>query len=167
MNQLNVPRSIFNVERSKSEAGIPDDSAIAAFRWLEEGRGDFLSQAEYQKLRKAVVEELARGPSAPLFTLLTFGTVGLLLLGLLLLGIIVLGHDAREYLLALASMGALAVWSYLFWSYLRGIRQQSRVSLDKRLAELEELRSQGLISREEYDYIRAGILISRQLAREE
>jgi hypothetical protein len=143
-----------------------DDSAVAALRHIEEERGHAFNEAEYREMRQSVVEELARGAQCRPFTLFTFAAVGLLLLAFLVVGLVTsAGNTAADYALAIVSAAGLAVWGYVFWSYLRGIRQDALRSLDERLAELEELQALRLLSPEEYEYIRASILNARQRSR--
>jgi hypothetical protein len=142
-----------------------DGSAVTVLRELEEERRDSLRDAEYQRMRQAIIEELARGPRCRPFTLVTFAVVILLVCGVLLLGIVTTGQDKWAGLtLALASAGVLMISSILFRSYLHSLAEQARRSLEERLAELEALRGHRLVSPNEYDYIRAAILNSRQRA---
>jgi hypothetical protein len=65
-------------------------------------------------------------------------------------------------MLAGVSGFALPGAGYFFWSCLRGIKLDALRSLDARLAELEQLRENGLVSTDEYQRIHAHILIARQ-----
>jgi uncharacterized transporter YbjL len=110
-----------------------------------------------------VLEELAHGARLRPFTLVTFAVVGLGLLAMLVIGLVTAaGRTAGDYALAVTSAAALAATGYFFRSCLRGIKLDTLRSLDTRLAELEQLRSLNLVSRDEYEEIHAHILIARQ-----
>ena len=142
-----------------------DDCAVTVLQQLEGERGRLFSETEYQQMRRTVLEELALGAQRRPFTLFTFAVVGLVLCALLAAGVMTHAQDTSgDLALVLVSGAALAVAGYLFWSYLRSIRVDGLRSLDERLGEVEQLRSLGLISREEYEYIHSNILISRQQA---
>jgi len=121
------------------------------------------TEAEYQKMRNAVLEELAHGARLRPFTVFTFAVVGAGLLAMLVIGLTVSpGRTVGDYALALVSAVALAAVGYFFWFCLRGIKLDTLRSLDARLAELEQLREARLISTEEYQRLQAHILIARQ-----
>jgi PHD/YefM family antitoxin component YafN of YafNO toxin-antitoxin module len=152
-----------NHSRNPSATASDDDSPVAILRHLEDERGQMFTEAEYQQMRATVLEELAHGARLRPFTLLTFAVVGLGLLGMLAIGIVTAaGRTAGDYALALASAAALAATGYFSWTYFRGIKLDTLRSLDTRLAELEQLRSLNLVSRDEYERIHAHILIARQ-----
>lgn len=152
-----------NQNRQLSAAVSDDASAVAILRHLDDERGHMFTEADYQQMRATVLEELAHGARLRPFTLLTFAVVGLGLLGMLAVGIIAAaGRTAGDYALVVASAAALAATGYFFWSCLRGIKLDTLRSLDARLAELEQLRSLNLVSRDEYEQIHAHILIARQ-----
>jgi PHD/YefM family antitoxin component YafN of YafNO toxin-antitoxin module len=149
--------------RASAAGGSDDESPIAILRHLEDERGQMFTEAEYQQMRATVLEELAHGARLRPFTLLTFAIVGLGLLAMLVIGIVTAaGRTAGDYALAFASAAALAAAGYFFWSCLRGIKLDTLRSLDTRLAELEQLRSLNLVSRDEYERLHAHILIARQ-----
>jgi PHD/YefM family antitoxin component YafN of YafNO toxin-antitoxin module len=149
--------------RKPSVTVSDDESPVAILRHLEDERGQMFTEAEYQQMRDTVLEELAHGARLRPFTLLTFAVVGLGLLGMLAIGIVTAaGRTAGDYALAVASAAALAATGYFFWTCLRGIKLDTLRSLGTRLAELEQLRSLNLVSRDEYERIHAHILIARQ-----
>ncbi len=152
--------------RTAAASAGDDDSAVTLLQHLNSERGRTFTEAEYHEMRRVIVEELSRGARCRPFTLFTFGVVGTGFLGLLLLGLFISDSGARDgHMLAWASGGALVAWGYCLWSYFRAIRGDSQRTLAGRLVELEELRSKALITADEYDTIRAAILISRQAAR--
>jgi hypothetical protein len=154
-----------NAQSRTPDRDPPDnDSAVAVLRALEEERHSLFGEAEYRKYRKCILDELAGGARCRPSTLVTFAVVGALLLAGLILGLYIrFGTVPGDGLLALTSTAALGAWGYLLFAYVRGVRREARRTLDARLAELEELRASQLISREEYEFIQAGILSSRQL----
>src|SRR5215510_3035605 len=157
-----------NQSRPTSASVLDDDSPVAILRHLEGERGQMFTEAEYQQMRATVLEELAHGARFRPFTLLTFAVVGLGLMAMLVVGIITAaGRTAGDYALAVTSAAALAATGYFFRSCLRGIKLDALRSLDTRLAELEQLRSLNLVSRDEYERIHAHILIARQHGRDE
>jgi hypothetical protein len=142
---------------------VDDDSASTVLRGLERERGRAFNEKEYQEMRQSVIDELARGPRVRVSLLLTFGVVGLILLSLTLLGVVLAFAEEPEYTLAGAGAVALGVWAYLLRSYLRGVREQSRLSRSERLAEIKQLRQDSLISQQEYDHLFAALHSSRGL----
>jgi len=149
--------------RRSNATALDDDSAVAILRHLENERGQMFTETEYQQMRDTVLDELAHGARFRPFTLLTFAVVGLGLLAMLAVGIITAGgRSAGDFALVVASAAALAATGYFFWSCLRGIKLDTLRSLDTRLAELEQLRSLNLVSRDEHERIHAHILIARQ-----
>ncbi len=113
-------------------------------------------------MRRAILDELARGPHLRVSTLVTFGVIGLLLCGFLVVGIgMLVHHGAAEWLLVTASSSCLLLWGWLLRSYVAGVRSQARMSIQERLAEIEDLHLHGMISREEFDDLYAAILSSR------
>ena len=145
------------------EFAADSDSAKDFLQSLERHRGTrLLEEADYQEQRAWVLLELQRGPHLRVSTLVTFGVVGLILFGFFLIGLGgLVNRGAAEWLLATASGCCLLWWGYLFWRYVSGIREQSRMSLQERLAELEELRSSNLISQHEYEQIYGALHMSR------
>ena len=145
------------------EFGADSDSAKDFLQSLERHRGSrLLDEADYQEQRAWILLELQRGPHLRVPTLVTFGVVGLILFGFFLIGLaMLLNRGAAEWLLAASSGCCLLWWGYLLWRYVSGIREQSRMSLQERLAELEELRSCHLISQQEYEQIYAALHMSR------
>ena len=142
---------------------VDDDSAVTLLQHLEMERGSTYSEAEYQDMRRTIIDELAQGARCRPFTLFTFAVVGLGLLALLIVGLVTSpGETVGDFALALVSAIALASAGYYFWTHLQGIRCDALRSLDERLAELEQLRSLRLVSPEEYETIHAHILIARQ-----
>jgi len=113
-------------------------------------------------MREAVLAELARGPRLKASTLFTLGVVGLILFSFLVVGVAMLiHHGLGDWLLASASAGCLALWAYVVWQYVSGVRQQSQMSLQDRLDELEELRRSNLVTQDEFERIYAAIHSSR------
>ncbi len=151
-------------QRRNPAAEMPDDeSAVGILRHLEKERGKMFTEAEYREMRDAILDELAHGARIRPFTLFTFAIVALGLLTLLIVGISnASGQAAGDFALAAVSAVALMAAGYFFWSCLRGIRLDSFRSLDARLAELEQLRENQLVSPDEYHQIQAHILIARQ-----
>ena len=142
---------------------IDEDSAVNVLRQLEEERGKMFNEAEYQEMRRTVLDEIAHGARLRPVTIFTFAIILLGLVGLLVVGLATASGTAMgDYLLALVSGVALLAAGYFFWSTVSGIRLDAQRSLDARLSELEQLREQRLISTEEYDQIQAYILIARQ-----
>ena len=139
------------------------DSAKEFLESLERERGTrLLSETDYQELREWILQELERGPHLRLSTLLTFGVVGLILFGFLLVGLAMwMNHSTFDWLLAVSSASCLLLWGYLLRRYITGVREQSRMSLQERLAELEELRHSNLISQVEFEQIYAALHMSR------
>lgn len=139
------------------------DSARSFLEALERDRGTvLLSESEYQEMRHLVLVELARGPSLKPSTLVTFGVVGLILFVFFILGLVVLARGtSSDWPLAAATGGCIGMWAFMVWQYVTGIRQQSRLSLKERLAEVEELRQCRLITQEEYEHIYGSIHLSR------
>lgn len=124
------------------------------------------TEAEYREMRGTVLDELARGARIRPFTLFTFGAVMTGLLVVLVIGLVHASNQASgDWLLAIVSGLALLGAGYFFWSCLRGIDLDTLRSLDARLAELEQLRENRLVSPDEYHQIQAHILIARQAAR--
>jgi len=149
--------------RQAEPKGIADDSAVDVLRSIEEERGKLFSEAEYQEMRRTVLDELAHGARYRPFTLITFGTVALGLLALLVIGLVLSPRQTLgDFTLALVSGASLLVVAGFIWNYLRSIRQDAFRSIDERLAELEQLRRANLVSADEYTGIHAHILISRQ-----
>jgi hypothetical protein len=143
-----------------------DDSPTVVLRSLEQERGTIFSNEEYQQMREAIIEELARGPKPRLSLLLTFGFIGLLLLALTVIGFALVWRGmVADVTLGIVGVCALGVWAYLLRGYLAAVRKQSSRSLGERLAELEELRVQRLISQIEYEHILAAIHMGRQSVR--
>ena len=150
-------------DRQAEPKGIADDSAVDVLRSIEEERGKLFSEAEYQEMRRTVLDELAHGARYRPFTLITFGTVALGLLGLLVIGLVLSPRQTLgDFTLALVSGASLLVVGGFIWNYLRSIRQEAFRSIDERLTELEQLRRANLVSADECASINAHILISRQ-----
>jgi hypothetical protein len=139
------------------------DSAREFLESLERERGTkLLSESDYHELRRWVLLELEKGPHLRTSTLLTFGVVGLILFGFFVIGLAMLAsHGTLDWLLAASSGCCLLLWGYLLWRYIAGVREQSRMSLQERLAELEDLRQNHLISQEEFEQIYAALHMSR------
>lgn len=157
---LNVPNDPHN------PGEVADDSPIVVLRSLEADRGSIFTEAEYREMRETVIEELARGPRPRFSLLITFGVIGLLLLAVTVIGFaIVFQGIIPDCTLGIVGLCALGVWGYLLRSYLRVVREQSSRSLRERLAELEELQVQKLISQAEYDRIYATIHMGREPVR--
>jgi len=150
-------------EAADEEFESDSDSAKDFLLSLEKNRGTaLLNEADYQEQRALVLLELRRGPHLRVSTLVTFGVVGVMLFGFLLIGLaMLLNRGAVEWLLATSSGCCLLWWGYLLWRYVSGIRAQSRMSLQERLAELEDLRRNNLISQAEYEEIYAALHMSR------
>jgi hypothetical protein len=142
---------------------VEDDSAVTLLHHLESERGRLYTEAEYQEMRRAIIDELTEGARCRPFTLFTFAMVGLLLLTMLIVGLLTAsGNTIADFALAIVSGLALLSAGYYFWTHLQGIRSDALRSLDERLAELEALRSERLVSPEEYETIHSRILIARQ-----
>lgn len=139
-----------------------DDSPVAVLQGLEEDRRTILTEKEYQEMRQAVLEELSRGPRCRPTIVATFIVVGLTLFVLTVIGVALWAHGTvPDLMLPVVAGVALAVWIYLLRGYLKSARDHAALSIDRRLAELEELRVRQLISQEEYDRIYAAIHMSR------
>ena len=147
----------------QAERGIADDSAVEVLRSIAEERGKLFTEAEYQEMRRTVLDEVAHGARCRPFTLVTFGMVALGLAALLVVGLVFSpGQSISDFTLALVSGAALIIVAGFVWRYLRGIQQDAFRSIDERLTELEQLRAVQLVSSDEYETIQAHILISRQ-----
>jgi len=141
---------------------VEDDSPSTVLRWLEVERGSILTEREYQEMRETVIEELARGPHCRLSILITFGVVGLLLLVVTIIGLaIAVRRVVPDYTLGLVGLCALGAWAYALRSYVQAVRTHSRRSLGERLAELEGLHRENLITQAEFDRIYAAVHMSR------
>ena len=152
-----------NQSQEPAAERLDDDSAVTILRHLEEERGKLFTEAEFREMRGTVLDELAHGARLRPFTLFTFAIIGLGLMALLVIGVAAAsGNRMGDYTLALVSAVALATASYYFWSCLHGIKLDARRSLDTRLAELEQLRENQLVSPDEYHQLQAHILIARQ-----
>jgi len=152
-----------NLPNASASAGAPDDSAVSMLRHLEAERGQSLSEADYQELRRAVLAELAGGARLRPFTLFTFAIVELGLLGLTALGLVsAQGPHLSDYGLAIASGLAFLSGIGFLWFVVGGIREDTQRPLAERLQELDELRQLRLIDEEEFQEIRAHILNGRQ-----
>lgn len=150
-------------DRQAEPKGIADDSAVDVLRSIEEERGKLFSEAEYQEMRRTVLDEVAHGARYRPFTLITFGTVALGLLALLVIGLVLSPRQTLgDFALALVSGASLLVVGGFIWNYLRSIQQDAFRSIDERLAELEQMRRANLVSVDEYVSIHAHILIGRQ-----
>jgi uncharacterized membrane protein YqjE len=142
-----------------------EDSAVALLLHLNEERGKMFTESDYAEMRAAVLDELAHGARLRPFTLFTFGVIVLGLIGMVALGIVTARSNAvRDHLLTIVSTLALLAVLGFIWNLIRGLRAESERSLDARLAELDELQQRKLISPDEYQNIRANILIARQRA---
>jgi hypothetical protein len=145
---------------------VEDDTAVTLLHHLESERGRMYTEAEYQEMRQAVIDELTEGARCRPFTLFTFGVVALILLTMMILGLVTaFGNTIADFTLAIVSGLALASAAYFFWTHLHGIRSDALRSVEERLAEIEALRSQRLVSPEEYEIIHSRILIARQKTR--
>jgi hypothetical protein len=150
---------------AEDQSAIPaeDESAVTALRQLKEERGRSFTEAEYLEIRRAILDELAHGARCRPFTLVTFGAVGFCLLTLLAIGVLVaFDSNGRDWLLAAASTGSLAIWAFLMWKYARNLREDAQRALPERLSEIDDLRAHQLISEDEFNLLRASILMSRQ-----
>jgi hypothetical protein len=135
---------------------------------LARDRTTVLTEKEYRELRDAVLRELARGPRLEWSLLTTFSVIGLLCLGLMVLGIVLFVRKVMpDVTLALASACALAIWAFVFRSYLRDVRERSGRALAERIAEIQQLREANLITLAEHDRIYAAIMMSREPTRKE
>lgn len=144
-------------------AAIDDDSAVNVLRQLEEERGRLFKEAEYQEMRRTVLEEVAHGARLRPFTIFTFAVLLIGLLAMLVVGLVTAsGSATRDDLLAWASGLALVAACYFIWSCVSGIRLDAERTLDARLHEVGQLLKQGLISPEEHAQIQAHILLARQ-----
>lgn len=140
-----------------------EDSAVTVLHHLNEERGRTLSDADYAELRASVLEELSHGAQLRPFTWFTFGIIVLGLVVMIAVGIVTArSHALRDHLLTIVSTIALLVTVGFVWNLVRGVRLESERSLEVRLAELDELNQRMLITPEEYQNIRAHILIARQ-----
>jgi hypothetical protein len=163
-----IVATVQNRRQPGKTAGIADDSAVELLRDIEDERGKLFSEAEYQDMRRLVLDELAHGARCRPFTWFTFSVVILGLAGLVVVGLVMArGNSLPDFALPIVSAGALSVSIYFLWNYLRGLKEDAFRSLDHRLAELQQLRELGLVSSEEYASIEAHILISRQESRVE
>ena len=146
-----------------SESPDDSDSAREFLESLARDRGTkLLPEQDYQEMRRAILDELARGPHLRTATLFTFGVVGLLLFGLLLVGLAMWTQGGpADWLLTVSSGGCLIICVWFLQRYIVGIREQSRMSVQERLTEVEELRRHQLISQSEYEEIYAAIHSSR------
>ena len=150
-----------NVQRQISSK-VPDSNR-ALLAALEEERRLLLTEKEYWELRDEILRELARGPKLERSFLLTLSVVGFLCLSLIVAGIILfLRKILPDIALAAVSFGALMIWAFVFRSYFRDVRERSGRALMERLAEIKELREANLITLEEYDWIYAAIMMSRE-----
>ncbi len=142
----------------------PDpDSARGVLESLELDRGTrLLSEQDYQEMRATVMAELTRGPHLRVSTLITFGVVGLILFGLFMVGLALWIHSGpAEWLLTVSSGSCLLLCGEFLRRYVAGVRQQSRMTVQERLEELEDLRRHHLVSQPEYEEIYAAILSCR------
>lgn len=139
------------------------DSARAILESLAQDRGTrLLPEEDYQEMRSAILQELADGPRLRGSMLVTFAAVGLLLLAFLGIGVaMALRHGPAEVVLIGAATVSLGFWGWLLRQYLVSVRDQARMSIRARLAELEELRGHQLISQAEYETIFAAIHMTR------
>lgn len=148
------------------EGNTYEDSAVTLLQHLNEERGKLFSEADYAEMRAAILDELSHGARLRPFTWFTFGIIVLGLIGMIALGIITArSHAIADQLLTIVSTLALLAAVGFIWNLVRGVRQEAERSLDVRLAELEELNKQALISPDEYQDILAHILIARQRSR--
>jgi len=139
-----------------------DDSPVAVLQGLEEDRRTILTEKEYREMRQSVLDELCRGPRCRPSTVATFLVVGLLLFVLLVIGLALwIDRQVPDLMLPGVTAAALVAWAYLLRGYVKAVRQNAALSINRRLAELEELRARQLITREEYDRIYAAIHMSR------
>ncbi len=121
------------------------------------------TEADYAELRAAVLDELAHGASLRPFTWFTFGVIAVGLIGMIAVGIVTArSHSIRDHLLTIVSTIALLATVGFVWNLARGVRAESKRSIATRLAELDELHQKGLISPDEYQSIRASVLMARQ-----
>jgi hypothetical protein len=142
---------------------VEDDTAVTLLQHLQSERGRMYTEAEYQEMRQAIIDELTEGARCRPFTLFTFGVVGLILLTMMILGMVTaFGNPIADFTLAIVSGLALASAGYFFWTHVQGVRSDALRSIEERLAELEALRSERLVSPEEYETIHSRILIARQ-----
>lgn len=140
-----------------------EDSAVTILQHLNEERGRSLSDSDYAELRASVLEELSHGAHLRPFTWFTFGVIILGLVVMIAVGVVTArSHALRDQLLTIVSTIALLVTLGFVWNLVRGVKLESERSLDARLAELDELNLRALITPEEYESIRANILITRQ-----
>jgi hypothetical protein len=142
------------------------DSARTFLEALAQERGTrLLPESDYVETRRMILHELATGPRARPFTLVTFALIGLVLVAFFGLGLSMwLTGNPPEWLLAVSSGGCLIMWAYTLRQYLVGLREQARMTLQARLDEVADLRRSGLITHEEYEQIYAAILSSRGLS---
>ena len=54
---------------------IDEDSAVNVLRQLEEERGKMFNEAEYQEMRRTVLDEIAHGARLRPFTIFTFASL--------------------------------------------------------------------------------------------
>ena len=92
---------------------IDDDSAVFVLRQLEDERGKLFDEAEYQEMRRTVLDEIAHGARLRPFTIFTFALLLIGLLAMLVVGLVTASDsETHDYLLAWVSGLALLAASY-------------------------------------------------------
>lgn len=155
---MNVTKPIPTGQASNA---LEEESAVQVLQQLEEERGKLFTEADYQEMRSAVLDELAHGARMRPFTIFTFAIIALGLAALAVVGVVAI-RESGDYTLLIVSSAALVATLYFFWSLTRGIRGDAFRTLDARLAELKELRATGLVTEDEFTKLQAHILMSRQ-----
>ena len=148
---------------ASAHSPLDEDSAVILLHHLNEERGKLFTETDHREMRNAILDELAHGARIRPFTVFTFGLIILGLAALLVIGLVTApGNATEDYTLAIVSGLALLATCLFLWNLFRGIKQDSRRSLDARLVELEQVRRHNLISPDEFTEIQAHILIARQ-----
>lgn len=155
---MNVTKPI---SASQTSNPLEEESAVQVLQQLEDERGKMFTEADYQEMRGAVLDELAHGARMRPFTIFTFAIIALGLAALAVVGVVAI-RESGDYTLLIVSCAALVATLYFFWSLARGIQGDAFRTLDARLAELKELRANGLVTEEEFTKVQAHILMSRQ-----
>ena len=140
-----------------------EESAVGVLQHLNDERGKMFNESDYAEIRAAVLDELTHGARLRAFTWFTFGVIMIGLVVMIAVGIVTArSHSLGDHLLTIVSTIALIATVGFVWNLAGGVRAESKRSIETRLAELDELNQRALISPEEFQRIRTGILISRQ-----
>ena len=146
---------------SSAAGHAPDETAAGVLRHLEEQRGRLFTEAEYSQQRQTILAELSEGARLRPFTWFTFAIIQSGLVALLAAGLAT-ARATGDYTLALFSIVAVLCAGSVFYQMRRAVVRDRNRSLQERLSELEEVRSQQLITPDEYHEIQAHILSARQ-----